>query len=410
MATLREQLQAASFRGVPFLVESETVNRGKKTATHEYPNSDKRFTEDLGKLPPKFTLDALIHGEDALQQRGQLEEALEQPGLGDLVHPVYGTVQVKSTTFSVTSNQRSIGEFRFSINFETSEPVVSASPVTPSNEQTVTKNVSDARQNILDGIEDFYQNPESALNLTDAADKLSDMYDSLEGAMSVAIDTITQPVADFNRAVNVARDNVFKTAQFAADVKSDLANTFGNALLIVTDPASLFTSWDGLLDFDIDAVVGPTNTVRRIEKEINSGILNEFTRFTALVNAYEAAVYTEFTTIDELNEVQSNLDSRYQEFLIDDPSEYKDAGIKSLAEIEDIFNSIAVVRNSATEVFNTKEQTLWRSTTISPGNTSMSLTAFRYYGTLDNLDQLIALNPSVNVANFKVSDIQAVSR
>lgn len=47
--TWKDRLQDASFRGVPFKVEEESAGTGRRVETHEYPNHDKPYTEDLGK-------------------------------------------------------------------------------------------------------------------------------------------------------------------------------------------------------------------------------------------------------------------------------------------------------------------------------------------------------------------------
>lgn len=47
--TWKYRLQDASFRGVPFKVEEESAGTGRRVETHEYPNRDKPYTEDLGK-------------------------------------------------------------------------------------------------------------------------------------------------------------------------------------------------------------------------------------------------------------------------------------------------------------------------------------------------------------------------
>ncbi|HHG0355951.1 TPA: DNA circularization N-terminal domain-containing protein, partial [Escherichia coli] len=47
--TWKDRLQGASFRGVPFKVEEESAGTGRRVETHEYPNRDKPYTEDLGK-------------------------------------------------------------------------------------------------------------------------------------------------------------------------------------------------------------------------------------------------------------------------------------------------------------------------------------------------------------------------
>ncbi|NAH43850.1 DNA circularization protein, partial [Escherichia coli] len=48
--TWKDRLQDASFRGVPFKVEEESMGTGRRVETHEYPNRDKPYTEDLGKI------------------------------------------------------------------------------------------------------------------------------------------------------------------------------------------------------------------------------------------------------------------------------------------------------------------------------------------------------------------------
>ena len=133
-----EQYQGASFRGVPFLVPNESENTGQKSVSHEYPNSDERFVEQLGLIPSTFRMDAIIHGENAIQERIRLKEALDTPGLGDLIHPIYGTVRVKALPYSIKSTQTRMGEFIFSLEFARSKENVSPSPDTPTS-QSVTQ-------------------------------------------------------------------------------------------------------------------------------------------------------------------------------------------------------------------------------------------------------------------------------
>ena len=92
--TWKDRLQDASFRGVPFKVEEESSGVGRRVETHEYPNRDKPYTEDLGKVSLRPSLTAYGVGEDCFDQRDRLIEALNKPGPGTLVHPVYGEMSV----------------------------------------------------------------------------------------------------------------------------------------------------------------------------------------------------------------------------------------------------------------------------------------------------------------------------
>jgi len=90
----KEKLQAASFRGVPFSVEDDEGSFGRRVQTHEYPNRDKPWTEDLGRATRRFNISAYLVGDDYLERRDLLIKAIETPGPGTLVHPYYGEMSI----------------------------------------------------------------------------------------------------------------------------------------------------------------------------------------------------------------------------------------------------------------------------------------------------------------------------
>ncbi|HHH3609427.1 TPA: DNA circularization protein [Enterobacter roggenkampii] len=90
----KDRLQEASFRGVPFKFEGEGAPVGRRVETHEYPNRDKPYTEDLGKVTFRPNITAYVVGDDCWEQRDRLIEALNKPGPGTLIHPTYGELSV----------------------------------------------------------------------------------------------------------------------------------------------------------------------------------------------------------------------------------------------------------------------------------------------------------------------------
>lgn len=89
----RDRLRDASFRGVPFSVEDDDASFGRRVQTHEYPNRDKPFTEDLGRAARRLTVNAYVIGDDYADKRDRLIAAVETAGPGTLVHPQYGEMQ-----------------------------------------------------------------------------------------------------------------------------------------------------------------------------------------------------------------------------------------------------------------------------------------------------------------------------
>jgi prophage DNA circulation protein len=115
----QDELRVASFRGVPFMVETHDTEFGRRTVTHEYPNSeDPPFVEDMGAAADIFLVDAFVIGEDYTDDRDELMEALAEPGDGELVHPYLGTLSV-SVTDRVRMRESTAegGMARFSITF-----------------------------------------------------------------------------------------------------------------------------------------------------------------------------------------------------------------------------------------------------------------------------------------------------
>lgn len=90
----KDRLQDASFRGVPFKVEDESSPVGRRVETHEYPNRDKPYTEDIGKITSRPSFSAYVVGDDCFDQRDRLIEALNKLGPGTLIHPTYGEMNV----------------------------------------------------------------------------------------------------------------------------------------------------------------------------------------------------------------------------------------------------------------------------------------------------------------------------
>lgn len=117
MSTWRDQLHPASFRGVPFHVDSDSMPAGRRTQTHEYPQRDKPMVEDLGRVTREIKLAAFVIGEDCYFQRDNLLNALDKPGAGELVHPWYGRLTVTATVCSVSHERREGGMVRFDLVF-----------------------------------------------------------------------------------------------------------------------------------------------------------------------------------------------------------------------------------------------------------------------------------------------------
>lgn len=108
----------ASFRDVSFLVESTDDEGGARNIIHEFPGREEAFAEPSGKYPRRFTIEAHLIGGDFEQRLRDLEEALQEPGAGKLIHPQRGDLYCAlDAPYHVKRSTRELGMVRVSMVF-----------------------------------------------------------------------------------------------------------------------------------------------------------------------------------------------------------------------------------------------------------------------------------------------------
>jgi len=118
MSDWRKRLQPASFRGVPFKVDSDSSPVGRDVVVHEYPRKDKPYVEDAGRKTRVFRFPGYVIGPDCFDQRDALLAVLETAGSGELVHPWYGRMKVTANGDCTASHDRREGGMvRFDLAF-----------------------------------------------------------------------------------------------------------------------------------------------------------------------------------------------------------------------------------------------------------------------------------------------------
>lgn len=151
MGIFSKRLRKASFKGVSFEVDSATLTFGRRTVTHEYPQRDVPYVEDLGKATRTFSIQAFVIGDDYIARAKRLLKVLEESGPGDLIHPWLGKLKVHAIdTPSVTWNSN-LGIATFSISFL--EPGELVHPNTEKSWGTIIREEADKLYD--DAIESF---------------------------------------------------------------------------------------------------------------------------------------------------------------------------------------------------------------------------------------------------------------
>lgn len=233
--TWRENLQPASFRGVPFEVEGDTGKFGRRGETHEYPQRDKPYREDLGRATRTFTLTAFLVGDDYMERRDALLDAIETAGPGTLVHPWYGRLNVNVTDDGATvshSNNHG-GMCQISLGFVEAGELVFPAAIDSLGSQSLLA--------------------ADALNDAAEADFLDEF--SIESMPSFVTDGVLDTLSDY---VNLAGDYLTGFSNLLAAPLDSLLAAFGVPADLVAGVLGMFDRAGSILQVDSSAggVVG----------------------------------------------------------------------------------------------------------------------------------------------------------
>ncbi|MDI3259699.1 MAG: DNA circularization N-terminal domain-containing protein [Sinobacteraceae bacterium] len=193
LRTWAAALQQASFRGVPFFVESHEAGLGRRVVVHEYPFQDLPETEDLGARAGEYRISAYVlpgrGAGDYFAARDRLYDALNQPGAGALVHPYLGTVQVVILHVRLTETTREGGVARFEIHCIAASAVTRPT-ATPDTRAAVAATAETAQAAANAQFTGGW-NYDAVLSGQAMFDALDDAFAPLERAVGVAEDAST---------------------------------------------------------------------------------------------------------------------------------------------------------------------------------------------------------------------------
>lgn len=429
MPSRLDKLFPASFRGIEFFVRTESLSSGgRKIVLHEYPNSDQRFVEDLGELPPIFTMDAFVSGDDWREKAFSLEQELKKAGVGELVMPTFGSVQVHAMPFSKDASQQSIGIISFRLEFATGKPP-STGVVTPTQELVFDAG-DKARTGLKEKFANIFKTPEFVRNsiaaIGDLKDAVDEMVDNITDVIDVAaITDFVKQANDFRNqaaafiadpegyALNLIQGSSLGTGmwqltsiglgvQGAVDSVLNLAD-FGESLLesesaqTVTGSSIVQTTGD---ETSSNTPYWPETTQERILRNESRRLTVRTMRINALIVAYEQLAAGSYNTTEEINENRNKVEKVYDNIMLEGTTDT--TAIQADSEIRSLIENI---RNTSLAVLEQKEQEVFGLTNIDQNyHISQFVLAYNLYAEEFTSSELLTerarvirgLNPALN--------------
>jgi prophage DNA circulation protein len=117
-APWRAKLLPASYNGVPFHVEQQARNSGRRIVLHEYPKRDSPYAEDMGKHAIRYNITGYIVGPTYFINKMALIAVLESASGGVLIDPYLGfPLLAVCERYSVTETRERGGYCTFEMVF-----------------------------------------------------------------------------------------------------------------------------------------------------------------------------------------------------------------------------------------------------------------------------------------------------
>ena len=334
------RLPDGEFRGALFFYQESSGSGGRKTQTHEYPNKTERYVEDLGGLEKKFTFNVYTDDNVSYSERDDLIKELDKAGVGILVHPSFGNLEVVVVGYTFAENIKELGITKFTINFEVASqnilPIKTTeigflaqlkSDILGDNEEAFDKGWKEVKNKKA-------QFDSGVKTLKRTANKINNIAKLIQGAGDSFADAITS----LNQLVNSAH----KLVQSPSILASNLRTCFDNLGVAFKNSKDLFNTTKKLFGFNESdqAIVGNS----QIQKDIktNQDQLNNFVNVAVLATAYDASVNIEYNNLQELNQVIADLENGFNQLPDNIDKNLRDALLQMKIEATNIFSQLAI--------------------------------------------------------------------
>lgn len=203
----------ASFRGVPFQVESVSDKGEKSLAIHEYPYRAGGEVEDLGRKPRIIPLKAVFWGVNYLSGLRALIKAFEVEGKGELIHPVFGSVDVVIRSWDIPHEAERPNYA--TVSFE----AVEASPDNPFFDDQSTRSLAErASDALLGGLAQALN--DSAASLQATLGEVAGQVASLQNSVLAELDGLLMVYDSARTVTRTAMSYLDFPSAFVADLSA----------------------------------------------------------------------------------------------------------------------------------------------------------------------------------------------
>jgi len=407
MADWADLLLPASFRGIPFFVDTHEKTGGRNAIGHEIPERDNSFSEDMGKRSDGFRITGHVLGDTYFFIRDALITAMEKKEPGILIHPYLGLIDVQPAEYTFSEDTKEGRVARFEINFiEAGEPNV----------------VFGA----LDAVSGFITSAVSAVARIENAFAVAVTF---SGLPSFAVESATGLITGLMTTISESMDKISADSEERSKLNTEIQQLNDNAKQSLGDPRQLAKAIDSIMEGlkslpadlansdTIDTSSGKSDdlaifdnilagiggdetgavTATRIQEQTNNNALNNMFKQYIIVRLSEVSVDKDFNTtadaLDQREVITALIEEQILKESIDDDL---------FQALKDHKSSVAgMIPDPRKAVSSVKEITLLKTIP------SLVL-SYNLYGSAENENDIIDRNQVAN-PSFVSGDLEVIN-
>jgi prophage DNA circulation protein len=307
----RDNLRPASFRGVPFFIESHEMQGGRRAVQHEYVQREKPFSEDTGRKGREFSFDAYVVGTDYFAARDALISALEKEGAGELVHPYLGQQTVQPMPFRLRETQKDGGMAVFSLTFVEAGAADFPAAVVD-NRGVLTDKVEDFLDKVNKAFEAVFSVADKPQFVADqAVKKINGIADKINEAVAF-VGKGEQKLAEAQRRIEELRNKAEDFIHTPDKLANAIQNAIQGVVLSAENARDKFNGLKKMFGFGNDDVPVAQTTSTRVQEAKNQDALNTITQSIAVAYASDSAADIPFESTEDAKDVREELIDNFE--------------------------------------------------------------------------------------------------
>jgi len=388
------KIKPASFKKAKFLFDTSNIKGGIKFAEFEYPKTDKRDIETLGKMLKKISVNCFIDCNKNYNQRDKLQQAFDKPNAGYLSLPFYKKFYGYVVEYSFNDAKNAVGNTSVSFEFvEVSKYgknkkngkgflAILRSKIPEKYAEQFDKafaTVSKYKEKFDSAVKTVKKAINKVNEIVTAVNEFNDTVANKVSQFAGTVSGAGDGLGDFSTSINKIINSSISLVQSPKILAQNVKTAFDNLGVAYTSSKDLFKVCRNLFDINEKDRNQIGNSQNSIDIRNNQDLINQLIKINALTLAYETSANIDYSNTQELNQVIADLEFGFSQI----------GSISDRSIIDDLqalrYEAINYLNELALSVPNVVDYEVIASTPLTK-------ILFNLYGNDDNKDIIISLN------------------